>query len=52
MEVVSGALEGSNVNPVLALVKLIDESRSFEQNIKFIKEAKNIDEAGATMLRA
>jgi flagellar basal-body rod protein FlgF len=52
VEVVSGALEGSNVNPVLALVKLIDESRSFEQNIKFIKEAKNIDEAGATMLRA
>jgi flagellar basal-body rod protein FlgF len=51
VEVVPGAIEGSNVNPILALVKLIDESRSFEQSIKFIKEAKNIDESGATMLR-
>ena len=50
--VTAGALEGSNVNPVLALVKLIDESRSFEQSIKFIKTAKEIDESGAQMMRA
>ena len=48
----SGALEGSNVNPVQALVRMIDESRSFEQSIKFIKTAKEIDESGASMLRA
>lgn len=52
VRVTSGALEGSNVNPVLALVKLIDESRSFEQSIKFIKTAKEIDESGASMMRA
>ena len=48
----SGALEGSNVNPVQALVRMIDESRSFEQSIKFIKTAKEIDESGASMMRA
>uniref|UniRef100_UPI0040470904 flagellar basal body rod C-terminal domain-containing protein n=1 Tax=Polaribacter sp. TaxID=1920175 RepID=UPI0040470904 len=52
VRVTSGALEGSNVNPVMALVKLIDESRSFEQSIKFIKTAKEIDESGASMMRA
>jgi flagellar basal body rod protein FlgF len=37
---------------VQALVRMIDESRSFEQSIKFIKTAKEIDESGASMLRA
>jgi len=50
-EVVSGALEGSNVNPISAMVKLIDAERSFESSIKFIKEAKGIDESGAQLLR-
>lgn len=52
VELVSGALEGSNVNPISAMVKLIDAERSFESAIKFIKEAKGLDEAGAQMLRA
>jgi flagellar basal body rod protein FlgC len=34
------------------MVKLIDAERSFESAIKFIKEAKSLDEAGAQMLRA
>ncbi len=51
VEVVSGALEGSNVNPITAMVKLIDETRSFESSIRFIKSAKEIDESGAQLLR-
>ena len=47
-----GALESSNVNPVTAMVKLIDFSRSFETQVRTIKEAKSLDESGASMLRA
>jgi flagellar basal-body rod protein FlgF len=46
-----GALESSNVNPVTAMVKLIDFSRSFETQVRTIKEAKSLDESGASMLR-
>ena len=48
----SGALEGSSVNAMNIMVKLIDQSRSFEQAINMIKEAKTTDEAGASMLKA
>jgi flagellar basal-body rod protein FlgF len=48
----SGALEGSNVNPLEVMVKLIEQSRSFEQQINMIKEAKTTDESGATMLKS
>ena len=50
--VTTGALEGSNVNAVQAMVRLMDHSRSFEQQIRIIKESREIDESGATMLRA
>ncbi len=49
--VTPGALEGSNVTAVQALVRLMDHSRSFEQQIRIIKESRQIDESGATMLR-
>ncbi len=49
--VTPGALEGSNVTAVHAMVRLMDHSRSFEQQIKIIKESRQIDESGATMLR-
>ncbi len=49
---VPGALESSNVNVVTAMVKLIDFSRSFETQVRTIKEAKSLDEAGASMLKA
>jgi len=48
----SGALEGSSVNAMNIMVKLIDQSRAFEQQINMIKEAKTTDEAGASMLKA
>ena len=47
-----GTLEGSNVSAMTAMVKLIDYSRSFEMQIKIIKEAKSLDESGASMMRA
>jgi flagellar basal-body rod protein FlgF len=34
------------------MIKLIDQSRSFEQQIRIIKESKTGDEAGASMLKA
>ncbi|MFZ9099612.1 MAG: flagellar basal body rod C-terminal domain-containing protein, partial [Burkholderiaceae bacterium] len=46
------ALEGSNVNPVEVMTRLIDHSRSFEFQMKAIKEARSIDENGASMMRA
>jgi flagellar basal-body rod protein FlgF len=46
------ALEGSNVNAMEIMIKLIDQSRSFEQQIRIIKESKTGDEAGASMLKA
>ncbi len=49
--VTPGALEGSNVTAVHAMVRLMDHSRSFEQQIRIIKESRQIDESGATMLR-
>lgn len=48
----AGALEGSNVNPLEVMVKLIEQSRSFEQQINMIKEAKTTDESGATMMKS
>jgi flagellar basal-body rod protein FlgF len=45
-------LEGSNVSAVEVMTRLIDHSRSFEANMKVIKEAKSIDESGASMMRA
>lgn len=47
----SGSLEGSNVNPIEAMVKMMDISRSYESQIKMIKEIKSIDENGASLMR-
>lgn len=46
-----GALEGSNVNSVEELVKSIEIQRTYELNVKLIKEAKDIDASGARLLR-
>jgi flagellar basal-body rod protein FlgF len=44
-------LEGSNVNPLEVMVKLMEQSRSFEQQVNVIKQAKDADEAGASMMK-
>jgi flagellar basal-body rod protein FlgF len=51
VEVVTGSLEGSNVNAIYAMTKLIDHARTFEAQIRVIKEAKGLDESGSTMMR-
>ena len=48
----AGALEGSNVNALDTMIKLLDQSRTFEQQINMIKEAKSTDDSGATMMKA
>ena len=50
--VTPNSLEGSNVSAVDALVRLMDYNRSFESNIRMIKEAKSTDESGTSMMRA
>lgn len=49
--VLQGVLEGSNVNPTEELVDSIDLQRTFEINLKMIKTAQELDEAGARLLR-
>ncbi len=49
--IASGTLEGSNVNPVDALVKMIDNARQFETYVKLMAAAKENDEASARLLR-
>ena len=46
-----GAIEGSNVSTVDTLVKFIDHMRSFEMQTKIIREMKDNDSSGASMLR-
>lgn len=45
------ALEGSNVSAIEALTRLIDHSRAFEAQIRVVKEMKDLDSSGASMLR-
>ncbi|MBY0519817.1 MAG: flagellar basal body rod protein FlgF [Sphingomonas sp.] len=47
----TGTLEGSNVNLTQALVDMIENQRSYEIQANLIKEAKNIDEGGASLMR-
>ena len=49
--VTSSAVEGSNVNATQALVQMIEASRSWENQIKMITTAKEIDDGGASLMR-
>jgi flagellar basal-body rod protein FlgF len=51
-QVIPQALEGSNVSAIEAMTRLIDHSRSFETQIRIIKEMKGLDESGASMMKA
>ena len=48
---VSGALEGSNVNPVEAMVNMITLARRFELQVKLMESAERNDLATSQMLR-
>ena len=47
----SGSLEGSNVNPIESMIKMMDFSRSYEAQINMINEIKSVDEKGTTLMR-
>jgi flagellar basal-body rod protein FlgF len=49
--VIQGAREGSNVNATAELIASIDLQRSFELNLRMIQTARDVDEAGAALLR-
>lgn len=52
VQLTSGTLEGSNVNSVDALVKMIDQARSYETYVKLIASAKQNDETSSRLLRS
>ena len=50
-KVEGGALEQSNVNMTQALVDMIENQRSYEVQANLMKEAKNMDESAASVMR-
>ena len=50
-KVQTGALEGSNVNMTQALVEMIENQRSYEVQVNLLKEARTMDEGGASLMR-
>ncbi|GLX77658.1 flagellar basal-body rod protein FlgF [Thalassotalea insulae] len=48
----SGMLESSNVNPVGEMTEMIALQRQFEMQLKLMKTAEEIDSASASLLRA
>ena len=50
-KITAGALEGSNVNMTQALVDMIENQRSYEVQANLLKEAKNMDESSASVMR-
>lgn len=47
---VSGALEGSNVDTASTLVQMIEAQRAFEQRTKIISTAEQLDQASARLM--
>lgn len=47
----SASLEGSNVNLTEALVDMIENQRSYEVQANLLKEAKDMDTSGASLMR-
>lgn len=47
----SASLEGSNVNLTQALVDMIENQRSYEVQANLLKEAKDMDSSGASLMR-
>jgi flagellar basal-body rod protein FlgF len=50
-KLVSGSLEGSNVNMTQALVDMIENQRSYEVQANLLKSAKDMDEGAASVMR-
>ena len=50
IRIVSGAVEGSNVNPVEAMVDMIANGRRFEMQMKMIQNADSNDQRANALL--
>ncbi len=51
VQLLSGTLEGSNVNPIEAMVKMIDLARTFENQIRMMETSKENDQSMTSLLR-
>jgi len=49
--IVQGMREGSNVNATTELIASIELQRRFEINLRMVQTARDVDEAGSTLLR-
>lgn len=49
--VTAGSLEGSNVNPTIALVEMIESARSWDTQIKLLTTARDLDTETAALMR-
>lgn len=52
VKVASGALEGSNVNPIAEMTDMIALQRQFEMQLKMMKTAEEIDSSASSLLRS
>ena len=51
VQLVSGALEGSNVNAVDAMVKMIELQRQYEMQVRMMKTAQENDAAASSIMK-
>ncbi len=51
VQVMSGSLEGSNVNAVEAMVSMINLSRTYEMQVKLMQTAKELSDSGTRLMR-
>lgn len=51
VKLTTGALESSNVNPVSAMVRMIELSRQFEQYMKLVKVGEDVNTSSASLMR-
>ena len=51
VSITSGALENSNVNPIDAMVRMIDYARYYEHQVKLMKLASDNDAASSRLMR-
>ena len=47
----TGSLEASNVNPISAMVSMIELARQFEHHMKLLKTAEDLDTSSASLMR-
>ena len=50
-KIIQGSLERSNADSLEALLKNIEGQRTFELNVKFIKEAEKMDQASSRLMQ-